>query len=198
MIIRNFDLLLLGKVKIMIFSIKLFRWYKEWRILLESFSLFHIAKRKYWEMGYWVDGDDGIKTGSCVARGGSRVLSDTSRGLIVENYFPTNPNPLTACKDNSDGLFNMLSTCYVASGNRWSNYIAVDFYKVRSSPIINLCCRFNINTSKPSVNEVLVFYNINEENFVRCVLCVSLSNIQFHLLFWKVTLIYTTHLRWII
>nr|PNR49485.1 hypothetical protein PHYPA_011381 [Physcomitrium patens] len=74
-------------------------------------------------------GDDGMNNSSCLKRGGSPAMSDMSRSLIVQNYFPSNPNPINACKHNSDGLFKMLSTCYAASGNRWSNYIAVDFYK---------------------------------------------------------------------
>lgn len=76
------------------------------------------------------DGDDGMHAGSCPKRNESPALNDTSRALIVQNYFPTNPNPLDACVDNSDELYTMLSTCYTAGGNRWSNYIAVDFYKV--------------------------------------------------------------------
>jgi len=74
-------------------------------------------------------GDDGMHAGSCPKRNESPALNDTSRALIVQNYFPTNPNPLDACVDNSDELYTMLSTCYTAGGNRWSNYIAVDFYK---------------------------------------------------------------------
>ncbi|KAG0583962.1 hypothetical protein KC19_3G175400 [Ceratodon purpureus] len=74
-------------------------------------------------------GDDGMRNGSCPKRNGTPAMSDVSRSLIVQNYFPTNPNPINACRDNSGGLFNMLSTCFAASGNRWSNYIALDFYK---------------------------------------------------------------------
>lgn len=82
---------------------------------------------------HFADGDDGMNNSSCLKRGGSPAMSDMSRSLIVQNYFPSNPNPINACKHNSDGLFKMLSTCYAASGNRWSNYIAVDFYKVNDA-----------------------------------------------------------------
>lgn len=74
-------------------------------------------------------GDSGLWSGSCPRRINSTVLNDTSRSLIVQNYFPTNPNAINACRDNSEGLFNMLRTCYIAAGDRWSNYVAVDFYK---------------------------------------------------------------------
>lgn len=46
------------------------------------------------------------------------------------NYFPDNPDLPTACKRNSAPLISMLDTCYQASGKRWPNFIAVDFYKV--------------------------------------------------------------------
>ncbi|CAM6039017.1 unnamed protein product [Sphagnum compactum] len=74
-------------------------------------------------------GDDGMKQGICINRGGSSVMSDTTKALIVQNFFPTNPNPIEVCVDNSDALWNELSSCYSASGNRWSNFLAVDFYK---------------------------------------------------------------------
>jgi len=75
-------------------------------------------------------GDDGMKQGICINRGGSSVMSDTTKALIVQNFFPNNPNPIEVCVDNSDALWNELSSCYSASGNRWSNFLAVDFYKV--------------------------------------------------------------------
>ncbi len=83
----------------------------------------------FWYFMYAV-GDDGMKQGKCINRGGSSVMSDTTRALIVQNFFPNNPNPIDVCVDNSDALWNELSSCYSASGNRWSNFLAVDFYKV--------------------------------------------------------------------
>jgi hypothetical protein len=83
----------------------------------------------FWYFMYAV-GDDGMKQGICINRGGSSVMSDTTKALIVQNFFPNNPNPIEVCVDNSDALWNELSSCYSASGNRWSNFLAVDFYKV--------------------------------------------------------------------
>jgi len=86
------------------------------------------------------DGDDGMRNGSCPKRNESPAMSERSRSLIVQNYFPTNPNLVIACQHNSAGLFNMLNSCFIASGKRWSNYIAVDFYKVQH---IIFSCRCN-------------------------------------------------------
>lgn len=46
------------------------------------------------------------------------------------NYFPDNPDFTQACMHNSAPLISMMNTCYEASGKRWPNFIAVDFYKV--------------------------------------------------------------------
>ncbi|KAL8144545.1 hypothetical protein V2J09_017577 [Rumex salicifolius] len=51
--------------------------------------------------------------------------------LILEDYVKA-PNGLsraTACKHNSGELMEMLHTCYSAAGNRWPNFVAVDYYK---------------------------------------------------------------------
>jgi hypothetical protein len=76
-----------------------------------------------------------MRNGSCPKRNESPAMSDVSRSLVVQNYFPTNPNPIDACLENSQGLFTMLGTCYAASANRWSNYIALDFYKVQKKSL---------------------------------------------------------------
>ncbi|KAL1536582.1 PI-PLC X domain-containing protein-like protein isoform X3 [Salvia divinorum] len=56
-------------------------------------------------------------------------MSTSSRSLVLMNYFPSNPNASQSCVDNSVGLLNLMKTCYIAAGNRWPNFIAVDFYR---------------------------------------------------------------------
>lgn len=84
-----------------------------------------------YEWNYVVEnqyGDDGMKAGSCPNRSESSPMNTKSRSLVLMNYFPTNPNTTAACADNSAPLVSMLNTCYNASGKRWANFIAVDFY----------------------------------------------------------------------
>ncbi|XP_028550166.1 PI-PLC X domain-containing protein At5g67130 [Dendrobium catenatum] len=74
-------------------------------------------------------GDDGMKAGNCSNRAESNPLTDTSKSLVLVNYFPTIPIEATTCRHNSEELINMLDTCYGAASNRWANFVAVDFYK---------------------------------------------------------------------
>ncbi|XP_074348466.1 PI-PLC X domain-containing protein At5g67130-like [Apium graveolens] len=74
-------------------------------------------------------GDGGMEAGNCFNRGESSLLNDTSKSLVLVNYFPTVPIKLLACGENSEDLNDMLYTCYAAAGNRWANFVAVDFYK---------------------------------------------------------------------
>ncbi|XAR73997.1 hypothetical protein NMG60_11008143 [Bertholletia excelsa] len=74
-------------------------------------------------------GDDGMKAGSCPNRAESSPMNTKTISLVLMNYFPTNPNLSDACADNSAPLTSMMSTCYQASGTRWPNFIAVDFYQ---------------------------------------------------------------------
>ncbi|KAK2413161.1 PI-PLC X domain-containing protein [Trifolium repens] len=74
-------------------------------------------------------GDGGMKEGNCPNRAESPPLNDTSKSLVLVNYFRSFPLKPLSCEDNSGGLINMLHTCYGASGNRWANFVAVDFYK---------------------------------------------------------------------
>ncbi|KAH9288323.1 hypothetical protein KI387_032440, partial [Taxus chinensis] len=85
-----------------------------------------------YEWNYIVEnqyGDDGMKAGSCPNRAESSPLNDHSKSLVLENFFPSIPRKLLACEDNSDPLAEMIKTCYAAAGNRWANFLAVDFYK---------------------------------------------------------------------
>ncbi|KAM3387010.1 hypothetical protein ACQJBY_010106 [Aegilops geniculata] len=84
------------------------------------------------EWGYVVEnqyGSKGMVKGSCPNRAESAAMNDLSRSLVLVNYFRDLPNFPEACKDNSAQLLGMLDACHAASGGRWPNFIAVDFYK---------------------------------------------------------------------
>ncbi|GFP84583.1 pi-plc x domain-containing protein at5g67130, partial [Phtheirospermum japonicum] len=74
-------------------------------------------------------GNGGMVNGSCPNRAESQAMNVTTRSLVLMNYFPDTPDVATACKHNSAPLISMMNTCYLASGKRWPNFIAVDFYK---------------------------------------------------------------------
>lgn len=74
-------------------------------------------------------GDGGMKAGSCPNRGESSPMNDKSKSLVLVNFFRSVPLKLLACGQNSGDLSNMVQTCYGASGNRWANFLAVDYYK---------------------------------------------------------------------
>mgnify|MGYP004715725091 CR=1 len=77
-----------------------------------------------------VDGDDGMKAGDCFNRAESSPLNDTTKSLVLVNYFRSVPVKPLACVQNSGNLIDMLQTCHAASANRWANFVAVDYYKV--------------------------------------------------------------------
>ncbi|XP_059447608.1 PI-PLC X domain-containing protein At5g67130-like isoform X2 [Corylus avellana] len=74
-------------------------------------------------------GFGGLHQDSCLNRGESASLNDKTKSLVLVNYFPSIPIKEITCKDNSLDLLNKLQTCYIAAGNRWANFVAVDFYK---------------------------------------------------------------------
>lgn len=74
-------------------------------------------------------GDDGMDAGQCSNRAESAPLNDKTKSLVLMNYFPSVPVKLTACLQHSKSLTDMVNTCYGASGNRWANFLAVDYYK---------------------------------------------------------------------
>ncbi|KAI5661096.1 hypothetical protein M9H77_20419 [Catharanthus roseus] len=74
-------------------------------------------------------GNGGLVNGSCPNRAESSAMNTKSRSLVLMNYFPDAPDVTQACKYNSGPLLGMMKTCYDAAGKRWSNFIAVDFYK---------------------------------------------------------------------
>ncbi|KAL2499846.1 PLC-like phosphodiesterases superfamily protein [Abeliophyllum distichum] len=74
-------------------------------------------------------GDGGMKAGSCFNRAESSVLNDTSKSLVLVNYFRSVPIKLLACVQNSGDLIDMLQTCHDVAANRWANFVAGDFYK---------------------------------------------------------------------
>ena len=71
-----------------------------------------------------------MQEGSCPKRAESSALDDKRKSLVLVNYFPTVPFKRQACEHNSKDLVGMLQTCHGAAGNRWANFVALDFYKV--------------------------------------------------------------------
>ncbi|OVA00836.1 Phospholipase C [Macleaya cordata] len=74
-------------------------------------------------------GNGGMESGKCPNRGESAPLDDKSKSLVLVNYFMSIPIKQLACGENSADLIDMLKTCYGSAGNRWANFVAVDYYK---------------------------------------------------------------------
>ncbi|KAG7654184.1 PLC-like phosphodiesterase TIM beta/alpha-barrel domain superfamily [Arabidopsis suecica] len=74
-------------------------------------------------------GDNGVKPDECSNRAESALLTDKTKSLVLINHFKTVPVKILTCEENSEQLLDMIKTCYVAAGNRWANFVAVNFYK---------------------------------------------------------------------
>ncbi|PSS28953.1 PI-PLC X domain-containing protein [Actinidia chinensis var. chinensis] len=90
------------------------------------------SERIAYQWNYIVEsqyGDGGIDFRSCHKREESAPLHDKSKSLVLINYFDSVPTKKLSCENNSEDLIDMLHTCYKAAGNRWANFVAVDYYK---------------------------------------------------------------------
>ncbi|KAL4360442.1 hypothetical protein GQ457_04G010770 [Hibiscus cannabinus] len=74
-------------------------------------------------------GDDGEHPGQCSQRDESAPLDDKTKSLVLINHFHTVPIKKLTCGDNSGTLLSMLDTCHGSAGNRWANFVAVNYYK---------------------------------------------------------------------
>ncbi|ESQ35453.1 hypothetical protein EUTSA_v10009757mg [Eutrema salsugineum] len=74
-------------------------------------------------------GDNGVKPWECSNRAESAPLTDKTKALVLVNHFRTVPVKILTCEENSKHLLDMIKTCYVAAGDRWANFVAVNFYK---------------------------------------------------------------------
>ncbi|KAL1220059.1 PI-PLC X domain-containing protein [Cardamine amara subsp. amara] len=74
-------------------------------------------------------GDNGVEPNECSNREESVLLTDKTKALVLVNHFSTVPVKVLSCKENSKHLIDTIQTCYLAAGNRWANFIAVNFYK---------------------------------------------------------------------
>ncbi|CAH2053317.1 unnamed protein product [Thlaspi arvense] len=74
-------------------------------------------------------GNGGMRAGVCTNRPESAAMGDKSRSLVLVNYFPDTADLIGSCKQNSAPLLETIKKCQEASGQRWPNFIAVDFYK---------------------------------------------------------------------
>jgi hypothetical protein len=109
----------------------------------------------------FLDGDEGMQDGVCPNRGESPPMNTKSRSLVLVNFFHNTPNRSQSCADNSAQLLTMLKTCHAASGNRWANFIAVDYYQV-----IIFLSKFSLNYYQSKKLSQIVYNNVNDDNDV--------------------------------
>lgn len=101
-------------------------------IVFTSNATKEASERIAYEWNYVVEnkyGNDGMGRGHCLHRAESYPMNTTTKSLVLMNYYRNVLNSNEACKDNSSPLIRKMHTCYKDAGNRWPNYIAVDFYK---------------------------------------------------------------------
>ncbi|KHN14019.1 PI-PLC X domain-containing protein [Glycine soja] len=97
------------------------------------------------------NGDGGRKAGSCPNRAESSPLNDKSKSLVLVNYFRSTPIKPITCEDSSGELINMIHTCYGDAGNRWANFVAVDYYKPGINIISLLSIIGKIVVTRPTI-----------------------------------------------
>ncbi|KAG8662401.1 hypothetical protein MANES_01G102700v8 [Manihot esculenta] len=101
-------------------------------LVFTSIESKEISEGIAYQWNYMVEnqyGDGGMFAGRCPNRKESPSLSNKSKSLVLVNYFRTIPMKELTCIDNSEELMDMLHTCYGAAGNRWANFVAVNYYK---------------------------------------------------------------------
>lgn len=101
-------------------------------IVFTSNATKEASERIAYEWNYVVEnkyGNDGMGRGHCLHRAESFPMNTTTKSLVLMNYYRNVLNSNEACRDNSSPLIRKMHTCYKDAGNRWPNYIAVDFYK---------------------------------------------------------------------
>ncbi|KAJ1399067.1 PLC-like phosphodiesterase, TIM beta/alpha-barrel domain superfamily [Sesbania bispinosa] len=98
-------------------------------IVFTSNATKEASERIAYEWNYVVENQYGMGEGSCLNRAESFPMNTSTKSLVLMNYFRNVQNYNEACMDNSSPLISMMDICFKAAGNRWPNFIAVDFYK---------------------------------------------------------------------